>query len=140
MLDDVLTHVITNEVGVPVGRRQQPLHPVRRGLTGLLGQRPGVLPLHRQQQTPHIRRHPRPRLGPGEPRRDPGMDLLQPGRPDGYFGHRFGHVQIIDHTLDRRHVQPAKQADTPTKVKLSAAVVLEDYCHGVAQRRIDMGR
>jgi hypothetical protein len=93
VLHDILTQIITDQVSIPVGRHQQPLHPIRAGLPSPFGQRPGVLTLHRRQQTTHVRGHTPPRLGPGEPRPDPGMNLRQTLSPRRYLTH----IQIIDH-------------------------------------------
>ncbi len=62
VLHHVVAQVITDPVRVPVRRRQQPLHPIRAGLTGQLGQRPAVLALQRRQQATQIRHHPLARL------------------------------------------------------------------------------
>jgi len=62
VLHHVVAQVVTDPVRVPVRRCQQPLHPVRAGLTGQLGQRPAVPALQRRQQATQIRHHPLARL------------------------------------------------------------------------------
>ncbi|GAA2363331.1 hypothetical protein GCM10009854_48810 [Saccharopolyspora halophila] len=69
MLHNVIAHVIADPVLVPIRPPQQPLHTIRNDLTGLLSDRPPVLPF----QPRHILTHPRPRLRTHEPPRDPRM-------------------------------------------------------------------
>ena len=52
MLHDEAPQVIRHPVGVPPGPRQQVLHPVRRGIPGLLRDRPAVLARQRQPAGP----------------------------------------------------------------------------------------
>jgi len=87
VINHVVTQIVTDPVGIPVRGREQPLHPVRAGLTSLLSQRPAVLALQRRQQTTQIGRYPLPRLRPREPRCDPCMHLIQASRPDRYLRH-----------------------------------------------------
>ena len=47
----VKTGVVTHPVRIPVVHRQQPLHPIGRGVPSILGQLPPVLALHRPQQS-----------------------------------------------------------------------------------------
>jgi len=43
VLHHVPAHIVADRIGVPPGRRQQVLHPVRGGIPGLLSDRPAVL-------------------------------------------------------------------------------------------------
>jgi hypothetical protein len=43
VLDDVPAHVITDAAGIPLRAGQQVLHPVRRQVADVLGDRPAVL-------------------------------------------------------------------------------------------------
>jgi hypothetical protein len=52
MLDYIAPHIVTDLVNVPIRPPQQPLHPIRRHLAGLLGQRPPVLPLQPRHLLP----------------------------------------------------------------------------------------
>jgi site-specific DNA recombinase len=72
--------VIADPVHIPVRAAQQPLHPVRAHLASPFRQRPPVLPLQARDQPGHVLPHPGPRLGTGEPARDPLVQLVQPGR------------------------------------------------------------
>ena len=56
MFRHVVAQIVPDPVGV--GRREQPLHPVRARLTSPLSQRPTVLPLQRRKQATQIGRHP----------------------------------------------------------------------------------
>ena len=87
MLHHVIAQIITDPIVLPVGRRQQPLHPVRISLASLLGQRPAVLALQRREQPTQIRRHPLAWLRPREARRDPRVHLSQARRPARYLRH-----------------------------------------------------
>ena len=87
MLHDVVAQIVPHPVGVPVGRREQPLHTVRARLASLLSQGPTVLTLQRRQQATQMGRHPLTRLRPREPRRDPRMHLIQARRPGRHFRH-----------------------------------------------------
>jgi hypothetical protein len=80
VLQHIGAQVITDRVGVPVGRGQQPLHPVWGPLAGVLGQLPAVLPPHVTQQPAQVGQRPPARLRPGEPSRDPGVQGIQPER------------------------------------------------------------
>ncbi|GHE09663.1 hypothetical protein GCM10010339_62790 [Streptomyces alanosinicus] len=52
VLDDVVTQVVQNLVGVPPDPVQQPVDTIGTGMPGLLRQRPAVLPLQRSNPTP----------------------------------------------------------------------------------------
>jgi len=85
LLDYVGAQVVTDQIRVPVGGGQQPLHPIRGGLPGVLGQLPAVLARYRTQQAAQVGQHPPARLRTSEPTRDPGMQRLQPRRPGPHF-------------------------------------------------------
>jgi site-specific DNA recombinase len=85
VLDHIAAQVVPDQIRVPVGGGQQPLHPVRGGLASMLGQLPTVLATHVANQPTQIRQHPPPWLGADEPTRDPGVQRLQPRRPPPYF-------------------------------------------------------
>jgi hypothetical protein len=72
-LDHVVPHIIADPVDIPVRPTRQPPHPVRRHLTGLLSQRPPILPFQTPDQPRHVLTRPSTRLGPGEPARDPAQ-------------------------------------------------------------------
>src|SRR6266536_2110615 len=55
VLGDIAAHIITQLVRVPAGGSHQPLHPIRGGLPGMLGQLPAVLARHITKQPPRTR-------------------------------------------------------------------------------------
>jgi len=77
MLQHIATQVIADPGLIPRRRRQQPLHSPGAIFPGMLGDRPAVHPRQPCQQAPHERRHPPPRLDPGEPAADPQHQLLE---------------------------------------------------------------
>jgi hypothetical protein len=81
VLDHIGAQVVADQLGVPVGGGQQPLHAVWGPLTSMLGQLPAVLPRHVAQQAAQVGQHPPAWLGPGEPSHDAGVQGVQPGRP-----------------------------------------------------------
>src|SRR6516225_8564243 len=81
MIDHVGTQIVADAVGVPAVGVEQPLHPIRGGLTALLGQLPPVLALSFREQTPHIGLRPLPRPPLQEPPTDAGEHLFEPGLP-----------------------------------------------------------
>ena len=96
MLHDVAAHVIAHAVGVPPGPRQQVLHPVRRGIPGLLGDRPAVLARQLGQQAQHERPRPPPRLHPPETRADLDHQLIECPQPAArVYAVASGHRKII---------------------------------------------
>jgi hypothetical protein len=82
VLDHVLPEVVADPVGVPPRAIQQPLHPIRGQLPGLLGQPPAVLALDLAQQPLQVGQCPPPRLHPPEPSTDALVQLHQPICPD----------------------------------------------------------
>lgn len=87
---------VPQPAGVPARMVQQPLHPIRRGVPGQLGQRPAILTLQRAQQTQQIRPGPQPRLSATEQRRchlrEQFIEPLRPGsRVDLHYSGRHGH-------------------------------------------------
>ena len=81
VLDHIGAQVVADQVRVPVSGGQQPLHPIRGRLPGMLGQLPAVLATHVAEQPPQIGQHPPAWLGAGEPPRDPGVQRPKPRRP-----------------------------------------------------------
>jgi hypothetical protein len=81
LLHHIIAQVVAQHVGVPACPAQQPLHRVRRGITGELGQRPPVLALQPGQQTTHISHGLAAWLDPPEPVPHPHTQLIQPGSP-----------------------------------------------------------
>lgn len=76
-LGDIGTEVVAYALDVPIGSPQQPLHPVRAHLASGLGQRPPVLALEARDQPGHILPGTTPRLRPGEPATDTGIQRIQ---------------------------------------------------------------
>ena len=74
---DVSAQVIPHTVGVPDCLRQQPLHPPRIGVPGMLGDRPAVGPRQPRQQSMQEGRDPASWFDPGEPRPDPQHQLIE---------------------------------------------------------------
>jgi hypothetical protein len=50
MLDHIAAQLVADRISVPAGLVQQPLHPVGRELTSVLGQLPAVLTVDLAQQ------------------------------------------------------------------------------------------
>jgi hypothetical protein len=87
---------IPHAVCVPLRARQQVLHPVRRGVPGMLSYRPAVLARQPGQQSHHERPRPAPRLHPAETCPDLGHQLIEYPRPaDGVYAVASGHQTII---------------------------------------------
>jgi hypothetical protein len=85
MLHHIGTQVVADQVRVPGGGGQQPLHPIRGALPGVLGQLPAVLATRVAQQPTQVRQHPPTRFRPREPTRDPGVQRHQPRCPRPHF-------------------------------------------------------
>ncbi len=92
LVNYVLAQVITNFVGVPHRLTQQPLHPVRRRVSSLLGQLPARPAVHigqqAEQESPSLAAWldaPEPRSDPGERRVEMSLPLVYvyagPGGP-----------------------------------------------------------
>ena len=76
--------------------RQQPLHPPGTPLPSVLGDRPAVHPRQARQQATQERRHPAPRLDPGEPPADPQHQLIEfPPPAIQVYAEASGHRTII---------------------------------------------
>src|SRR6266702_535774 len=118
MLDHIAAQVVADPVGVPAGLVQQPLHAVRAGLPGLLGQLPAVLAFGAAEQAPQEGAHPAAGLHPLEARRDPLGQLIQLGGPALDLGHSDVHVH-----LSTSHPTTTKRTRYPNQ---TAAVVLSD--------------
>ncbi|QYC41908.1 hypothetical protein Nocox_21520 [Nonomuraea coxensis DSM 45129] len=88
-------------ISIPAGMAEQPLHPIRCAVPGILGQQPAVLPLQTAQQPIQTRPRPQPGLAPDEERcqhlRKQLIQRIVPPRGDtlGYRG-RHGHRLVID--------------------------------------------
>jgi hypothetical protein len=96
VLRNIAAYVIPHAVCVPLRARQQVLHPVRRGVPGMLSYRPAVLARQPGQQSHHERPRPAPRLYPAETGPDPGHQLIEYPRPaDGVYAVASGHQTII---------------------------------------------
>ena len=81
LIDHIAAHVVTHQVGVPHRLTQQPLHPMRRDVSGLLRQLPTRTRVHIRQQAKQKRPRPTTRLHPPEPASDTrkaDLELLQP--------------------------------------------------------------
>ncbi|MGH8069198.1 MAG: hypothetical protein ACRERE_28980 [Candidatus Entotheonellia bacterium] len=77
MLYDVEVRCVAHDVGVPVGPAQQVLEAIRGGLAADLGQLPAVLALDGTEQAPQRGHRPQARLGTGEMRTKPLLDVRQ---------------------------------------------------------------
>ena len=92
---DGAAQVIAHAVSVPPGPRQQVLHPVRRGIPGLPGDRPAVLARQLSQQAQHERPRPPPRL-PAETRADLDHQLIERPEPAvRVYAVASGHRKIV---------------------------------------------
>ena len=98
VLDYISAQVVADQIRVPVGGGQQPLHPIRGGLASVLGQLPAVLATHVAEQPAQIGEHAPAWLCAGEPTRDPGVQRPKPRRPP---------LDLLDSCLvGLRHVLP----------------------------------
>ena len=114
MLHHIGPQIIAHRVGVPVGRREQTLHPIRARLTGLLRKRPRVLPLRTREKTAQIIHRVLPRLRPGKTRPDQPTDLLQPLSPLLHLSHTniIAHPQGLTRT---QHETSQTRRNLPNK-------------------------
>jgi hypothetical protein len=79
VLQDVGAQIIADQVGIPLGGGQQPLHPIRGGLAGVLGQLPAVFPVLRR---PAVRADTPAPAGAARPgRTDPRCGRASPPAP-----------------------------------------------------------
>src|SRR5215211_7658098 len=113
VLYDIAAQVSTDLVGIPTSMVEQPLHPVRGVLTGVLGQPPTILAFHPCQQTTQERSCPTADLDPAEPRRDPLAQRRQLARPLLHLRHPGLHL-----LTPLLHPATAKRAGYPRKVRL----------------------
>ena len=113
VLYDIAAQVSTDLVGIPTSMVEQPLHPVRGVLTGVLGQLPTILAFHPCQQTTQERSCPTADLDPAEPRRDPLAQRRQLARPLLHLRHPGLHL-----LTPLLHPATAKRAGYPRKVRL----------------------
>ena len=72
------------------------LHPVRRGVAGILGDGPAVLAGQLGQQAQHECPRPAPRLHPAETAPDPGHQLVEYTQPlAGAYAGASGHQTVF---------------------------------------------
>jgi hypothetical protein len=81
VFEDVVAHVVADPVGIPGGRAEQVLEPIRGRVPGVLGNLPGVLSLHRTEQTTYVIVRMSPWFYSAEPSRDTREQLLELPRP-----------------------------------------------------------
>ena len=119
VLDHVGAQVVADQLRVPVGGGQQPLHAVGGALAGVLGQLPAVLAAHVAQQAAQVGQRPPAWLGADKPSRDAGVQGVQPGRPCLDFldvcrlvglQHRF----LLPSMALPAHPRPAGRNPTPS--------------------------
>jgi hypothetical protein len=77
----IAAQILPHRLGVPRRPRQQVLHPVRSGVTGLIRDRPTVRARQPGQQTEQERASPPARLDPAEPRPDQAHQLIEARPP-----------------------------------------------------------
>ncbi len=77
MLYHIGAQVVAHRVGVPVGRIQQPLHPLRPRLAQVFSQLPAVLTLDRAEQPFQIPARPPSHLWPPKAGGNPPMQRRQ---------------------------------------------------------------
>jgi hypothetical protein len=96
MLHHVAAHVVADAIGVPGRPRQQVLHPARRDIADVLGQRPAVLARQPSQQANNKRPRPPPRLHPAETGPNPQHQLIEHAQPPArIYAMASGHRQIV---------------------------------------------
>jgi hypothetical protein len=96
VLDHVAAHVVADAIGVPRCPRQQVLHPARRDIAGLLGQRPAVLARQPGKQADNERPRPPPRLHPAETGPNLQHQLIEHAQPAGrVYAVASGRRQIV---------------------------------------------
>ena len=78
MLHHVLPQVVSYPVSIPAVHRQQPLHPVGRGVASIFRQLPPILALHRTQQSLQVGQSSLPRLAAAKAARDTLVQCLEP--------------------------------------------------------------
>ncbi len=83
VLDDVLPQVVSDLVGVPLGRVQEALHPLRVPLPDGLGELPAVLAFDPPEQTDEVAFGPIPGLRAGEAAAYSLVQFAQRLRPPG---------------------------------------------------------
>ncbi len=96
MVDHEAPHVVADSVSVPGRSAEQMPHAGRTCVTGMLGDRPAVLPREVGKQAEHERPRPATRLHSGEPARHLGHQALECLLPNSrhYAGVRGGRVII----------------------------------------------
>ena len=76
---DVAAQVVADTAGVPPGRSEQPLHPVRARLPGMLGQRPAGLTFQPGRHPAQASASADPDFPAEEPARDQRERVIKPG-------------------------------------------------------------
>ncbi|MDQ0578442.1 hypothetical protein QF030_000620 [Streptomyces rishiriensis] len=97
VLDYEVPYLVADFVGIPAGPAEKVLHAGRTGVTGVLGDRPAVLPRQVHEQPQH--EHPRPaaRFHPGEPARHLAHQAIEYRLPPGkVYAVAHGHRLIFD--------------------------------------------
>jgi hypothetical protein len=96
VVNDVVAQVGGDPVGVPDRPVQQVLHPVRAGLTGVLGDRPAVLARQLREHAVQERGEPTPGLDPTEPAGHPPEQLIfRSCEPSNLYAVARGHRLIF---------------------------------------------
>src|SRR5205814_7448060 len=115
VVQHVAAQIIAHRAGVPAVIAQQSLHTIRGQITGLLGQRPGVLPLRTRKQPQQI--HPRPptRVRLRETTSYQRKHVVEPGPPPRNTSINGHHVLSEFHhtakfTTPRTHPTPRHAA------------------------------
>jgi hypothetical protein len=77
LFDHVPAQVVSDGIGIPIRRIQEPLHAIGCGLAKQFGQVPAVLALDGRKQALEIAEGTSAGLSPSEARRDTAMELFQ---------------------------------------------------------------
>jgi len=83
MLDDIGPQILADGARLPMGRAQQPVHPIRAALPDQFGDLPAVAPLNRTEQSRQIPPDALTRLSTPKARGNPHAECRQlrlPGR------------------------------------------------------------
>ena len=116
-VDDVVTQIISNPVGVPFRPRQQMLQPIGSGITAMLGNRPAILAIQaRDHAEPSTHRHDaRVHTGQTAARsgRSPPRTRSTTDQGLRYEPRRPRHIQMSSQTPNNAAVTASTSADTP---------------------------
>jgi hypothetical protein len=77
MCENVRAQVVAHLIRIPLRRVQQPLHAIRRLLSGSFGELPAILALDRAHQPPQVGHGPPTRFCPHKAQRQDVFHLLQ---------------------------------------------------------------